>query len=84
MPSATICGPVILVVIYRCKSFQGEMITTFSVTTAPTAAAAAVVISIITIDRLVGLVVKASASGTEHSGFEPLLCQDFFGVRSYQ
>ena len=34
--------------------------------------------------RLVGLVVKASASRAEGPGFESRLCQDFFGVESYQ
>ena len=36
------------------------------------------------IDRLVGLVVKASASRAEGPGFESRLRQDFFGVESYQ
>ena len=35
-------------------------------------------------DRLVGQVVKASASRAEDPGFESHLCQDFFGVESYQ
>ena len=35
-------------------------------------------------DRLVGLVVKASASRAEVPGFESHLCRDFFGVKSYQ
>ena len=35
-------------------------------------------------DRLVGLVVKASASRTEGPGFESRLRRDFFGVESYQ
>ena len=35
-------------------------------------------------DRLVGLVVKASASGVEGPGFESRLRQDFFRVESYQ
>ena len=35
-------------------------------------------------DRLVGLVVKASASRAEDPGFESRLCRDFFGVESYQ
>ena len=35
-------------------------------------------------DRLVGLVVKASASRAEDPGFEPRLRRDFFGVESYQ
>ena len=34
--------------------------------------------------RLVGLVVKASASRVEDPGFESRLRQDFFGVESYQ
>ena len=34
--------------------------------------------------RLVGLVVKASASRAEDPGFESRLRQDFFGVESYQ
>ena len=34
--------------------------------------------------RLVGLVVKASASRTEGPGFESRLRRDFFGVESYQ
>ena len=34
--------------------------------------------------RLVGLVVKASASRAEGSGFESRLRRDFFGVESYQ
>ena len=34
--------------------------------------------------RLVGLVVKASASRAEGPGFESRLRQDFFGVESYQ
>ena len=33
-----------------------------------------------TTNRLVGLVVKASASRAEDPGFESLLCRDFFGV----
>ena len=36
------------------------------------------------IDRLVGLVVKASASRAEGPGFESRLGRDFFGVESYQ
>ena len=36
------------------------------------------------IDRLVGLVVKASASRAEGPGFESRLRRDFFGVESYQ
>ena len=35
-------------------------------------------------DRLVGLVVKASASRAEDSGFESRLRRDFSGVESYQ
>ena len=35
-------------------------------------------------DRLVGLVVKASASRAEGPGFESRLRWDFFGVESYQ
>ena len=35
-------------------------------------------------DRLVGLVVKASASRTEDPGFESRLRRDFSGVESYQ
>ena len=34
--------------------------------------------------RLVGLVVKASASGTEDTGFESHLRLDFSGFESYQ
>ena len=34
-------------------------------------------------DRLVGLVVKASTSRAEDSGFESRLRRDFFGVESY-
>ena len=34
--------------------------------------------------RLVGLVVKASASREEGPGFESRLRRDFFGVESYQ
>ena len=34
-------------------------------------------------DRLVGLVVKASASRAEDPGFETRLRRDFFGVESY-
>ena len=33
-------------------------------------------------DRLVGLVVKASASGAEDPGFESRLRRDFFGAES--
>ena len=39
---------------------------------------------IVTVNRLVGLVVKASASRAEDPGFESLLRRDFFGVESYQ
>ena len=35
-------------------------------------------------DRLVGLVVKASASRAEDPGFESRLQRDFSGVESYQ
>ena len=35
-------------------------------------------------DRLVGPVVKASASRVEDPGFESRLRRDFFGVESYQ
>ena len=35
-------------------------------------------------DRLVGLVVKASASRAGDPGFESRLRRDFFGVESYQ
>ena len=35
-------------------------------------------------DRLVGLVVKVSASKAEDPGFESRLLRDFFGVKSYQ
>ena len=35
-------------------------------------------------DRLVGLVVKASASRAEDPGLESRLSRDFFGVESYQ
>ena len=34
--------------------------------------------------RLVGLVVKASASRAEDPGFESRLRRDFFGLESYQ
>ena len=37
-----------------------------------------------TLDRLVGLVVKASASRAEGRGFESRLRRDFSGVESYQ
>ena len=36
------------------------------------------------VDRLVGLVVQASASRAEDSGFESRLRRDFFRVESYQ
>ena len=36
------------------------------------------------IDRLVGLVVKASASRAEDPGLESRLRRDFFRVKSYQ
>ena len=36
------------------------------------------------VDRLVGLVVKASASRAEDPGFESRLRRYFFGVESYQ
>ena len=36
------------------------------------------------IHRLVGLVVKASASRAQDPGFESRLRRDFFGVESYQ
>ena len=36
------------------------------------------------IDRLIGLVVKASASRAEGPGFESRLRRDFFGVELYQ
>ena len=39
---------------------------------------------IIIINRLIGLVVKASASRSEDPGFESRLLRDFFGVESYQ
>ena len=35
-------------------------------------------------DRLLGLVVKASASKAEDPGFESRLRRNFFGVESYQ
>ena len=38
----------------------------------------------LSINRLVGLVVKASASRAEGPGFESRLRQEFFGVESYQ
>ena len=40
--------------------------------------------SSVQVDRLVGLVVKASASRAEGPGFESRLRRDFFGVESYQ
>ena len=36
------------------------------------------------VDRLVGLVVKVSASRAKDPGFESRLRRDFFGVESYQ
>ena len=36
------------------------------------------------VDRLVGLVVKASTSGAEDPWFESRLCRDFSGVQLYQ
>ena len=36
------------------------------------------------LNRFVGLVVKASASTAEDPGFESLLHRDIFGVESYQ
>ena len=41
-------------------------------------------LSVCVTDRLVGLVVKASASRAEGPGFESRLRRDFFGVESYQ
>ena len=41
-------------------------------------------ISFLHVNRLVGLVVKASASRAEDPGFESRLRRDFFGVESYQ
>ena len=38
----------------------------------------------VVVDRLVALVVKASASRAEDPGFESRLRRDFFGVESYQ
>ena len=38
----------------------------------------------VSVYRLVGLVVKASASRAEGPGFESRLRRDFFGVKSYQ
>ena len=43
-----------------------------------------IVVSIPCRDRLVGLVVKASASRVEDPGFEYRLRRDFSGVESYQ
>ena len=43
-----------------------------------------VLLLFIIIDRLVGLVVKASASKAEDPGLESRLRRDFFGVESYQ
>ena len=43
-----------------------------------------VCILFIVVYRLVGLVVKASASRAEGPGFESRLRRDFFGVESYQ
>ena len=45
---------------------------------------ATVVASLCTLNRLVGLVVKASSSRAEDAGFESRLRRDFFGVESYQ
>ena len=39
---------------------------------------------VVVLDRLVGLVVKASASRAEGPGFEFRLRRNFFGVESYQ
>ena len=39
---------------------------------------------LLSLDRLIGLVVKASASRAEDPGFECRLRQDFFLVESYQ
>ena len=38
----------------------------------------------VSLDRLVGLVVKASASRAQDPGFESRLRREFFGVESYQ
>ena len=38
----------------------------------------------VSVNRLVGLVVKASASRAEDPGFQSRLRRDFFGVESYQ
>ena len=43
-----------------------------------------VLLLLLLLDRLVGLVVKASASWAEEPGFESCLRQDFSGVGSYQ
>ena len=43
-----------------------------------------IILYILLSDRLVGLVVKASASRAEDPGFESRLRLDFFGVKSYQ
>ena len=40
--------------------------------------------NVVIADRLVGLVVKASASRAEDPGFESRLGRDFSGVESYQ
>ena len=40
--------------------------------------------SSLSLNRLVGLVVKASASRAEGPGFESRLRRDFFGAESYQ
>ena len=42
------------------------------------------VIHLLSVDRLIGLVVKASASKAEDPGFESRLRREFFGVESYQ
>ena len=41
-------------------------------------------VSLSVLDRLVGLVVKASASRAKGPGFKSRLRRDFFGVESYQ
>ena len=43
-----------------------------------------IIVTIFIVDRLVGPVVKASASRAEGPGFESRLRRDFFGVESYQ
>ena len=48
------------------------------------AVVAVVVFVLLFLHRLVGLVVKASASRAEDPGFESRLRRDFFGVESYQ